>query len=801
MEINVAPDAGFCFGVKNAVSIAEKLGDKACVLGELIHNKSVLEKLKNMGVITVTSVSDCPPERTLVIRSHGESRAVFEQIRRRGIECIDATCPFVKKIHELVHKAGEERKTVIIIGDKGHPEVVGSAGWTDGKCIIISSEQEAKALDISDKERYCVVVQTTFDEKLYYKIIKIIENKCKSVEINRTICYTTSQRQEQAEALARSCDAVLVVGDRHSSNTEKLFNIASKYCRKTYFVENIADLSAVAKNITRLGITAGASTPQELIEEVKQQMSEAQENKAMEEVAETTPVAPAAEQETIAETAEVKPVEEAAPAAEEAPAQAKEEAPSKKAESFAELFKESEKRSSRGVKEGKMYRGCKVISATADGIYINIGDKKDGFIDRKDAELDGVEYDPENYKAGDLIDAIVISNNGKSNKDAIAFSKKLVDERKKMQAESEQLLRGGEFKATVSEVVKGGLIAKLDPYTIFIPASQIRIGYVNDLDKYLGKTLRLRMIQPRKKAEVAEGEESVENTNEQSEIKITGRRVVASQRVILEEERKQKEDELWAYMEVGKVVPGKVKRFADFGAFVNVHGYDCLAHISDLSYYKIERPEEVLEKDKTYDFVILKADRATGKVSLGYKQLQKKPYEIAAEKYPVGSVITGPVRSVFPYGAFVLIDRDVDGLVPVAEIAHTYTKDATQVFKVGDEVTAKIIKFEDNKITLSIKALTPEKTSSDDVEITDEEYQEAKEKRASKNASKFDRTAAPHAAPKKKKAVRETAESEGGSWKAGDSANATLGDLFKGLNLDFAEDKSEKAEESDSSAE
>ena len=782
----VAKDAGFCFGVRNAVDIAMRLGEKACVLGELIHNKTVLQKLASLGVMTVKSVEECPRERTLVIRSHGESRAVFEKIEKLGLDYVDATCPFVKKIHEIVREAGEGGKTVILVGDKGHPEVTGSAGWTKGRCVIVSNESEASDAVIGESEPCCLVVQTTFDAQLYDKITKIIENKCKSVEINRTICYTTAQRQIQARELARTCDAMMIIGDKHSSNTGKLFSIASSFCPRTYFVESIADLSAVAKNITRLGITAGASTPQELIEEVKQQMSEAQENKAMEEIAETAVVETVDEEQKVsAESAEVASAEESAPA----PAEEVKEAPVKKEQSFAELLKESEKRASRGVKEGKMYRGCKVISATADGIYINFGDKKDGFIDRKDAELDGVEYDPENYKAGDVIDAIVISNNGKANKDAIAFSKKLVDERKKAQEESEKLLRGSEFKATVSEVVKGGLIAKIEPYTIFIPASQIRIGYVNDLEKYLGKTLRLRMIQAKKKGE-SEGEEAPADA---SEIKITGRRIVASQRVILEEEKQAKEDELWEFMQVGKIVPGKVKRFAEFGAFVNVHGYDCLAHISDLSYYKIERPEEVLEKDKTYDFVILKADRSTGKVSLGYKQLQKKPYEIAAEKFPVGSVITGPVRSVFPYGAFVLIDRDVDGLVPVSEIAHTYTKDATQVFKVGDEVTAKIIKFDDNKITLSIKALTPEK-AAEEIEISDDEYQEAKEKRASKNASKFDRSAAP-AAPKKKKAVRESAEAESSSWKSGDSANATLGDLFKGLNIEFSEDKTEESAE------
>ena len=357
MDIIVAPGAGFCFGVKNAVSIAENLGAKACVLGELIHNRTVLKKLESKGVVTVSSPDACPEGRTLVIRSHGESRAVFDRIKELGIEYIDATCPFVKKIHELIAKAGKDGKTVIIIGDKGHPEVVGSAGWTEGRCIIVSTEEEALNLDIAPDEKCCSVVQTTFDAQLYNKIIKIIENKCKSVEINRTICYTTSQRQKEAEELSRSCDAVLVVGDRHSSNTGKLYKIAASRCPRTYFVENIADLSAVAKNITRLGITAGASTPQELIEEVKQQMSETQENKAIENVAETTPVEPAA-QETTAETTEVKAVEETAVQSDakeaEAPAAKEEAKAAPKKETFAELLEKSEKHSSSGLKEGKL---------------------------------------------------------------------------------------------------------------------------------------------------------------------------------------------------------------------------------------------------------------------------------------------------------------------------------------------------------------------------------------------------------------------------------------------------------------
>ncbi|MDE5618850.1 MAG: 4-hydroxy-3-methylbut-2-enyl diphosphate reductase, partial [Clostridia bacterium] len=179
MEILIAPSAGFCFGVKNAVKITADLGDKACVLGELIHNNSVIEKLKHLGVSKVDSVSECPKDKTLVIRSHGVCKDVYHKIKESKLLYRDATCPFVAKIHTIIEDAGNKGMSVIIIGDKGHPEVTGSAGWTQGECIIVSDENDAAKMPVSDEVNYCVVVQTTFDELLYNKIIKIIERRCK----------------------------------------------------------------------------------------------------------------------------------------------------------------------------------------------------------------------------------------------------------------------------------------------------------------------------------------------------------------------------------------------------------------------------------------------------------------------------------------------------------------------------------------------------------------------------------------------------------------------------------------------
>ena len=474
----------------------------------------------------------------------------------------------------------------------------------------------------------------------------------------------------------------------------------------------------VAKNLKKLGIIAGASTPEELIKEVITQMDEI----------------------------------------------------SKKDE-FGAMLEQSESKT-KEVKAGKIFKDCKVVSANEDGIVINFGGKKEGFIDKTEAEVDGVEYNPDNYKEDDVIAAIVVEKSGnKKNDDFISFSKKAYDFKTIVAKESEEKLRSSEFKAVVESVVKNGLKTHVGPYEVFVPASQIRIGFVtqDDLSKYVGKTLRLRAIKGK-------------NDNPDGEIEIKLRKtVIASQRVILEEEKKAKEDALWEVLVTGNVVTGKVRRFADFGAFVNVNGFDCLVHISDISHYKIAHPSEVLELNKSYEFVILKADRESQKVSLGYKQLQKKPYEIAAEKYPVGSVVTGTVRTVLPYGAFVLIERDVDGLIPVSDIAHTFTKSATDVYKEGEVVTAKVIKFEGNKITLSAKALI-EKPEEKEEEISEEEMQAAKEKRASKASKKFDSAAAVARKPKAKKEEKE--EEEVTSWTSEQVENATFKDLFKGFVFD-----------------
>lgn len=729
MPITVAKSSGFCQGVKKAVDVAMNMSEPVAVYGELIHNESVLEKLREKGVECINDLSEING-RKLIIRSHGVGKDVYDYLEKNNVDYVDCTCVFVKKIHKIVHENYLAGKSIIIIGNPSHPEVIGINGWCENSAIIYNGEEN---VEFDDKKQYCLVVQTTYDHKKVELFIKFLQNNIKSLDRNNTICYTTFCRQEECDSLSKESDLMLVLGSKNSSNTSKLFDISARNCPNTYLIETLADLSTVkADKKIKIGIVAGASTPPELIEEVKNLMNESQENIKIEN-----------------ETAK---------------------------EDFGALLEASQTDKSMNIKAGKSYK-CTVISANEEGIAVSFGGKKDGFVCKDDAEMDGVEYSADNYKAGDVFTAIVIEKNSKSlPKEYIYFSKKTVDQRNKENSDAVEMLSQPEFKLEMKEVVKNGLKGYYGGYSIFVPASQIKIAYVTDADlaKYVGKTLRLRLIKSNK-----------DDPEKELDLK-SKKSFIASQKVILEEEQKKKEDEMWAFFEKDKIVKGKVKRFAEFGAFVSVNGLDCLVHNSDASYNRNVPASEVFEIGKTYDFIVRYISRETGKIKLGYKQLQKKPYEIAFEKYPVGSIINGTVRDVKDYGAFVLIEDNIDGLVPVSEISHSFTKNPADVLKPGDSVTAQIIRFEDNRITLSIKALIAKEEKQIEEVVSEEAYQEAKEKRAKKNAKKFDTASATSAPVKRVKAVKKE-EEEVSSWSSDENATATMADLFKGLKLDIKE--------------
>ena len=764
MEVKLASHAGFCSGVKNAVdmaiSLAEKYG-KIYTLGALVHNENVTDYLNRKGAVCLSEEDwkSLKKGDIALIRAHGVTKETEEDLKSRGVVIFDATCPVVKRNQNIAAERAQSGDEIIIVGDKKHDEVVGVASYAGDKCRVVADGEELKI----GENPTSILFQTTILPEKFAKIEEFAKNFEKNhhnlVGIFNTICYTTKVKQDEARALAENSDAVLVLGSRTSANTRRLYEVAKEVNPNTFFAQDANEAlnqTKFIKDIQSVSIVAGASTPPWLIQEVTRLMSETQKNAV--------------------ETVETEVKNEATlqeqPVAEE-----------KEPTTMADLLKSATSVGYTNYKVGKRIKG-KVISAGDSGIYVAIGGKKDGFIDKSEASLDG-NYNPADFKEGDEIQATILA----VNKEYVSLSKKEVDAVRLEEEEAEKALAQGEFSLTMTEVVKGGLRGRLGQYTIFVPASQIRMGYVSNLEDYKGKTLRLTLMPPKEKENTeAEGEETAQAEDKPQK---KSRYLFASQRIILEREKKEKEDMFWNNIHVHDIVTGKVKRFTQFGAFVNVRGFDCLAHISELSWNKITDPSTVLTIGESYDFVVLKMDRETGKISLGYKQLQKKPYEVAAEKFPVGTVIKGKVERIFPYGAFVSIDDGVDGLVHVSQISHNWIKDANEALTVGQEVEAKIIGFDDNRITLSIKELLPAPEETATQETQEEATDEEKAAKRSSRVKKFEQKVADGENKRERRGAKKESSNEPKEWVSG-SSSATLGDLFKNLNLNLADEASEE---------
>ena len=660
MKVIVAKNCGFCKGVQNAVDTALGVSaENTYLLGELIHNAEVSARVAERGIVTVDAPEEIPENATVIIRSHGVGREVYERCHARNLHVTDCTCPFVRRTQEIVRRESEAGKTIVIAGHSEHPEVIGLLGWCKGEVYVVRSETED--FSVLAGKNVAFVSQTTFSEKIFSKIAENLQKGgLKTLVIFPTICYTTVGRQQEAVHLARECDAVVVLGDLHSSNTNRLGEIASMHCKHVFRVANADGFEyEKLKNFGRVGVIAGASTPEWLAQEVLNKMAE---NNA--EVLKTEAT------EVVAPVEEVK--EEAA-----APVSAMQKV-------MDDIDKEER------YKKGQIIK-VRIVSATDEEIFVSGSGKLENRIPK--AELDCAEYSREVYeekaKNGEEIEVMVTAVK------PTALSEKMVKKIKEEEAFLADIEAGKVFSVECTGSNKGGLTAELGTYPVFVPRREIRIGYVTDLEKYKGKTLRLKLIEIRKERR---------------------KEIIASQRVVLEAERAEreaakaaKEESFFSSIQVGDVVEGKVERVTSFGAFVSVNGFDCLAHISDLSWTGVKEVTDVLEIGKRYEFQVLKIDENNKKVSIGYKQLQPQPWDLAAEKYAEGDVVHGRVVRIVPFGAFVEIEKGIDGLVHVSQITHEWLENPTTALTIGEEVDAKILAFNpaERKITLSIKALQP----------------------------------------------------------------------------------------------
>lgn len=637
-QITVAKQSGFCKGVEFAVNTALNLeAENVYVLGEIIHNADVVKLLEEKGLKTVEQLSCIPDGATVIFRSHGVPKNYYSICASRSIKVVDCTCGFVKRTQSIVEEQSAQGKFIVIVGEPEHPEVTGLLGWCAGNAAVVNDFNNIPC-ELETKD-LCIVCQTTFSAEKFEKIIKNIKKLCKkTVAVFKTICYTTIRRQQETENLAKNCEAMLVVGGLNSSNTNKLYELASKYCKNVFRLANANDLDySKLKNFKSIGIVSGASTPNAQTREVLLKMEENTEVKA-----------------TMADV-------------------------------VAKIDNESK------FKRGQIVQAT-ISKATDEGLQILLPFSKKEIALSKD-ELDCEQYNADDYmdKIGETIDLLVVEL-----KPVLKLSQKMIKMLKEEEALSADIEAGKEFSVVCTGTNKGGLVAQMGTYSVFVPAKEIRPGFVKDLTKYEGKTLRLRAL----------------------EIKKTGRKeIIASQRVILQEEYDAKEAEkqaleqnFFSNIAVGDIVEGKVERTTGFGAFVSVNGFDCLAHISDLSWTGTESVKDVLEIGKTYKFKVLKIDEENKKVSIGYKQLQPQPWDLVGDKYTVGEVIHGKVVRIVPFGAFVEVEKGIDGLVHVSQISYDRIETPASVLNVGDEIDAKIIALdtEMKKMNLSIKALLPE---------------------------------------------------------------------------------------------
>lgn len=649
MKILLPREIGFCNGVSSAVNKALSVCDKAYCLGQIVHNAGVSDRLAEKGITVVDRIEDVPEGSTLIIRAHGVGKRVYDVARERRLTLVDATCPSVKAIQRKARDYYERGYRIVLVGDARHPEIQGINGWCDNSAVIFDGKSK---LTLDECDKALVMFQTTFDNRLFEKSLQNIStDRVKTLEIFNTICYTTLQRQYYAQKLSAECDLAVVVGDSNSSNTRRLYGIASQNCKTVLTDGSDCDIDLL--NCKNVCLISGASTPTELIKGVLKRM--------MENAKDTVSVETVESEVTVAE-----------------PQMGKDEAMLAKAVSE--------------MKEGHRYKlgqkvKCRIVLISDDGVYVSIpSSKKEGFIPNEELAMDGdFKAAKAELNADATLECAVISVDK-----GITLSKKVIDERYKDDALVAGIKEGQEFNCLMTRVGKECLTGKLGSYTVIVHASQIKIGYVKNLDAYLGKTLRL----------VVSGPDKVDDNK---------RVIFASQKTILLAEKKAKEDEFWNNIEVGEIVEGKVLRFASFGAFVSVRGFDCLAHTSDLAWEHVKGPQDVLEIGNTYEFVVLALDREKNRVSLGYKQLQPEPWQLAEEKFPIGAVVTGKVARIMPFGAFVELDKNIDGLLHVSNVSWEWLDDINKALKVGDEIEVQIMEFdaENKRITLSRKALLP----------------------------------------------------------------------------------------------
>ena len=642
-EIKTAKTAGFCFGVDRAVKLVyeelEKHSGRVATLGPIIHNRDVVDDMKKKGVRIIESVDELEAGEKAVIRSHGVGKKIYDELVQKGNEFIDATCPFVARIHKIVREKSEEGYFILIAGDKNHPEVQGIVGHCDENCLVFKDESELK--DFFEKKykklekKLAIVAQTTYNILVWGECLKAIPEDKENILVFDTICNATSQRQSDAALLSEEADVMIVVGGKNSSNTVKLFNVCSEHCR-SYHIENADELYTLnLKNADKIGITAGASTPAYIIKEVQNTMAE-----ILEDI------------------------------------------------NFEEALEQSFKK----VHTGERVKGYIAALNNSEAI-VDIGTKHTGYVPLSELTDDPSKKPSDVVSVGEEVDLIVTKINDQEG--IVMLSKKKVDELVGFDnitkaKDEEKVLEG-----IVQNVVKGGVLVSVDGVKVFVPASQTGVPRDKSLDELLKKKVELKVIEVNEarrravgsikavaKAQKEAAKAAFWETAEvgkvyKGEVKsltnygafvdlggidgmvhiseLSWSRIKHPSQVVnvgdvlevyikeLDKEAgrislgfKKAEDNPWVKFEnnykVGDVVKAKVVSITPFGAFAQIiEGVDGLIHISQIADQRVENVADVLKVGQEVEAKITEVDIEKKRISISMRALLEPEKEEEAE--------------------------------------------------------------------------------------------------------------------------------------------------------------------------
>ena len=653
MEIKIAEYCGFCYGVKRAVEMAEKAAAdrvNGTTLGPLIHNPQFIAELEAKGIACKDDLDQFTAGETVIFRSHGVGPEVYEKAEAKQLNIIDATCPNVRMAQKKAFQAAQDGYLPIIVGEKNHPEVKSIKKWAGENAIVVEYLKDIS--EVPQKDKYAVIIQTTFELQKFEEILAALQKEREGeYRVERTICLATSQRQNAAMKLAGEVDAFIVIGGRNSANTRHLYELVASKCPKAYHIETAAELEQeMFRDCIKIGITAGASTPDRLIKEAIVAM----ENMDFESL--------------LAQSEEVN------------------------------------------VYPGKIVEAT-VIQLDKDGVYVDFGYMREGIVTYPEWSLtETAEELMATIKVGDKVEVKVIP--GTSKDDFVRMSK-IKAERDAAWKNVAELAEGEKRAATVKviRIIKNkaknivGLAVAVEGVEGFMPASHVELKRVEDFTGYVGQELeaeiievdleKKRIVVSRRDLLKAEKEAKAKAWKEAKEARIAAAK----------EARAAAEEAAYASVEEGTTVPGKVVKIAEFGLFVEVGaGLVGLVHNTELSWNRNAKAEDVAAVGDEVEVFIKKIDRENKRVALSIKATQEDPWKVEAGKLNIGDIVEVQVLRFLPFGAIVKISDKVEGLVHISEIAEERIAKADDVLEAGQIVKAQVVKMdlEGKKVGLSI---------------------------------------------------------------------------------------------------